>query len=171
MVGSEMIRAKIAAASACMPGRLPVGTTTFPTATGSNSVSFGKFNDESLLWVAGNQKSAPTATGTATFDGVKGTVDLDVVPTYVAPVPPATNRPPDPTLAPIHLKGSSGRRCAHETGALRVAERGAQDLMHVHHGFGCERTAVVVSAAAEVGVEVFDVGDRQAAQRHATDVR
>ena len=64
-----------------------------------------------------------------------------------------------------------GDVAVHETGALRVAERGAQDLMHVHHGFGCERTAVVASAAAEVGVEVFEVGDRQAAQRHATDVR
>lgn len=30
---------------------------------------------------------------------------------------------------------------------------------------------MVAAAAAEVGVEVLEVGDRQAAQRHPTDVR
>ncbi|MCU1388204.1 MAG: hypothetical protein JWL72_1542 [Ilumatobacteraceae bacterium] len=85
---------------------LPTGTTTFPASPNLESVSFSHFRDESLLWTAGDQTSTPTAAGTATFDGAMGTIDLDLVPRYVSPAPPATNPPPDPALAPIHLNGS-----------------------------------------------------------------
>lgn len=74
---------------------LPLGTTTFPS-TGNESVSFSDFyNDPTQFWVAGDQKSTPTAAGTATFDGAQGTVDLDMIP-----------QPASPALAPIHLEGS-----------------------------------------------------------------
>ena len=56
-----------------------------------------------------------------------------------------------------------------EPAAFRVAERCAQNLMHVEHRLGCEGCSVVTSMGAQRGVKTVEVRDSQAAKRNATD--
>jgi hypothetical protein len=78
---------------------LPAGSTTFPAPAGGNAgVAFYNGNDSSQEWAIGSSNTA-TAAGSATLssDGKHGTVDVDMLPS-----PPS----PNPSLKPIHVKGS-----------------------------------------------------------------
>lgn len=68
----------------------------------------------------------------------------------------------------IHQPGDVA---VHEPGPLGVTERGTQDLVHVQYGLGRKRSAVVPAAATEMRIEVFEMGDGEAAQWHSSDVR
>ena len=70
------------------------GTTEFPSVKGV--VALYDLLDNTREWAAGTTKSAAAA-GTITFDGHRGSVDLDLLPD-----PPH----PNPALAPVHVKGS-----------------------------------------------------------------
>lgn len=74
---------------------LLIGETTFPATTQQPFVSLVNLRDASKHWTIGGRTQSPTTTGIASFDGTRGTVDVDMIPD-----------PPNPALTPIHLKGS-----------------------------------------------------------------
>jgi len=70
----------------------------------------------------------------------------------------------------VHAMGKLRVRLSlDEPAAFRVAERCAQNLMHVEHRLGCEGCSVVTSMGAQRGVKTVEVRDSQAAKRNATD--
>ena len=72
------------------------GTLTFPAAAIKNIVGFYPSSDSTKEWSIGTQVSI-TQSGTVTFTAKHGTIDVDM-----APDPPS----PNPSLAPIHVKGT-----------------------------------------------------------------
>jgi hypothetical protein len=73
---------------------IPQGTTTWPGTKGL--VAFYDSNDSTKEWSIGTARSS-NQTGTLTFDGTRGTLDISMLPD-----PPR----PNPALTPIHLKGT-----------------------------------------------------------------
>jgi hypothetical protein len=77
---------------------IPIGTTAFPAGYGKGGVAFYNSNDSSQEWTLGtNVSKAATGTVTLSSDAKMGTVDIDML--------PETPRP-NPSLAPIHVKGT-----------------------------------------------------------------
>lgn len=72
--------------------RMPIGSTTFPT-TGQESISLTNGADTTKVWFISNKQT--TAQGTASLDGTRATVDVDLVPS-------GSNT----TIGPVHLTGT-----------------------------------------------------------------
>jgi hypothetical protein len=77
---------------------IPIGTIVFPAGYGKGGVAFYNGNDSSQEWSIGtNLSKGTTGTVTLSSDAKMGTVDIDML-----PEPPR----PNPSLAPIHVKGT-----------------------------------------------------------------